>query len=332
MNTKIIAGQRNIRISNFLREKLNLLDDGYNIFLTPQCERIMTELILLKRSTDLVNFFSSLTPLADLKHLANNKSVIGSSNVNKSMAGISIVNCLNNLSEQNRHIIIQKFRRDFDILGFKPMKDQLEKDLFEALIADDRDAFDEIFNLNVVDVNCRHRSHGSTPLMFAARNGNEYIVERLLAVKNINFNARNDCGNTALIGASAKGCNTVVKLLLEKKGIDINLKGDNSLCALNFALHNKRSSTSNILLDMSDIDINSTEDFLRTPLMYAVFMYSSSMVERIASFRNVNLNAESIEDYTARDLAYDKGYGTIEEILKGKGAYHGTWYYRRNRY
>ncbi|KAH7072874.1 hypothetical protein BKA63DRAFT_544167, partial [Paraphoma chrysanthemicola] len=75
-----------------------------------------------------------------------------------------------------------------------------------------------------VDVNAKD-NNGETPLLLAARNGDEDIIKLLLNAK-VDVNAKNNSGETPLSLATREGDEDVIKLLLDAK-VDVNAKDRN---------------------------------------------------------------------------------------------------------
>jgi ankyrin repeat protein len=72
------------------------------------------------------------------------------------------------------------------------------------------------------DVNFKHKTSGSTPLIAACENGNKEIVE-LLIQRDADLNAKDKMGWSALSKTSFNGYKDICELLIEK-GADVNTR------------------------------------------------------------------------------------------------------------
>lgn len=87
-----------------------------------------------------------------------------------------------------------------------------------------------------IDLNVRD-AQGNTVLMYAAKEGHENAVKKLLEYRKIEYNAKNKNGETALMFA-ANSYEGVVRALLEK-GADINAKNEQGETALMYVKNKK---------------------------------------------------------------------------------------------
>ena len=85
--------------------------------------------------------------------------------------------------------------------------------LFHAAAAGDADTVRELVASPNVDINALDED-GNTPLMQAAREGHDQVVEALIIAK-ANINARNRQGKTALALAADGGHDETVRVLVQ---------------------------------------------------------------------------------------------------------------------
>lgn len=139
-------------------------------------------------------------------------------------------------------------------------------------------------NLNIPSIN------GETPLIHATESGTENIVTALLKdPEKINVNLQDTFGDTALISAAARGNIPMVTALLKHPEININIPTNLGDTALTFAILNGHKRIAKTLLNRPEIDVN------------------------------INVKAR-YGGGTALDIAERKGYSSLVELLKAKGA------------
>jgi hypothetical protein len=91
-------------------------------------------------------------------------------------------------------------------------------------------------------------SYGQTPLLWAAKRGNEDALRLLLEQEMVERDSTDGSGRTALSWAAGNGHDDVVRLLLEE-GSDINAKDNDGWAALQHAIWNTESATVRLLLE-----------------------------------------------------------------------------------
>ena len=89
------------------------------------------------------------------------------------------------------------------------------------------DVVERLLAVRGIDVNAKGSKFdaGFTALTWAATNGHADVVELLLAAPGIDVNAKTDAGNTALMKAASHGDTDIVRRLLAAPGIDVKAKG-----------------------------------------------------------------------------------------------------------
>lgn len=137
-------------------------------------------------------------------------------------------------------------------------------------------------------------SKGTTPLMLAARNGHERIVNLLLAVK-ANPDLQDKGGKAALMYASQQGHGPVVQLLLDK-GAQVDLKTKVNATALMFAIQQDWDKVLKILLNKGT-DINASLKNGNTPLMMACEVGYTSTVQILLEHGAKNQRQRAKREY-----------------------------------
>lgn len=145
-----------------------------------------------------------------------------------------------------------------------------------AIERNDADAVKELLADNPVDTLIEYGEHKITPLMKAAWEGDEAIVQLLLAA-GANINAKSTDGQeTALMSAVTRGHVPVVKLLLAKKA-DITPKNAYGFNAFTSAVAAGNQEVAALLLD-AGAKVNDGAHGL-TPLQFAASAGSIEMID-----------------------------------------------------
>lgn len=75
-----------------------------------------------------------------------------------------------------------------------------------------------------------------TPMLWAAKNGHEAVVQLLLERKDVAANSKSASGQTPLLRAAENGHEAVVRLLLEREDIEVDLKDGVGKTAMDWAI------------------------------------------------------------------------------------------------
>jgi ankyrin repeat protein len=150
----------------------------------------------------------------------------------------------------------------------------------------------------------------------AAATGTQDRVEQLLHKDPGSLNSCSADGWMPLHLAVFFGRINIVHLLLNK-GAQINAtsKNDQRVTPLHSALANPQNATVAQLLIDSGADLNARQSEGLTPLHYAAANGLELIVRNLMA-RSVDLSAKEAGGKTAHDLAVEKGYTSIAELLK----------------
>jgi ankyrin repeat protein len=172
-------------------------------------------------------------------------------------------------------------------------------------------------NLNIRDHN------GNTPLIWAASEGNEQLVEALLDQGAL-VNMQNFVGETALFLAAARGFDRICALLIENGGdtrlatIDgatpihmaaacghleilklltsrgsyVNAVDEEGDCALHYAVREGQRASIELLVKHFGADHNLKNDDDETPLDLAIELGETAIADFLSKFNGTNLTAE----------------------------------------
>lgn len=148
-----------------------------------------------------------------------------------------------------------------------------------------------------LDANEQHEK-GLTPLLTAADQGHQRIVEALLAIKDINANYQDEFGRTPLLRAAAAGHDGVVKLLLALDDIKVHQKDRFGRTPLLETAMNGHENVVDILLGVEGIDVNLTDKYGRTPLSCAVAAGHESVIKMLLEIEETDVNTQDIQGNT----------------------------------
>lgn len=171
------------------------------------------------------------------------------------------------------------------------------------------------WNANEVDAKRR------TPLHFAAENGYYKVVQVLLNSRQLDVNARDQCGSTALHDAARGGHMVVVNLLLSKADIDINIEDKNGCTPLWWATGHGHHGVALRLLKERNVNINAVgkfETYVRrksTSLHHAVERGWPQLVRRLLAKTTLNPNITDESGQTPLSCAAHEGDLQIVEYL-----------------
>ena len=160
---------------------------------------------------------------------------------------------------------------------------------------------------------------GTTPLQFAAKNGNESIVKCLLSHgAEVNSDAAEDSFKP-LMHAANKGYTTVAQLLMQ---YEVNFRQSNAegQTALHLAAQNGHQDTTKLLLERAP-DLAATDQLGRTALHLASLNGHAEIVKTLVqSGPNSGIDTQDDGDETPLSLASKKGHLSAVEVLLECGA------------
>ncbi|MDD5457222.1 MAG: ankyrin repeat domain-containing protein, partial [Candidatus Margulisbacteria bacterium] len=331
LNTKIIADCANPTISDYLRGKLKLFEQGINIFAGKDALTVISELVKIKSGINLMKLFGNIETnvqgvdlavlVSDTKPDIQTLTRLGDI---KATSLISIYSCLANLKEDNKKAAVTNLSRDFSRLGFKhPQKSgYLGKEIIEAA------AGNQIYKLQHyiaqgADINSIN-NNGITPLMCAAEKGFTEAVLELLAVPGLDINARDRHGETALMKACRNGYSDVVcELLKLKEKIEVNAQDAKKNTALIYAAKAGFLKIVKELLSHKDIKVNLQNNYGErdkvkdTALHKAIILGHPGILEILINRNDIDLTIKNGEGHNILNLACIYGrYDLVKRILE----------------
>jgi len=145
--------------------------------------------------------------------------------------------------------------------------------------------------------------------------GETEIVKKLLE-SGVDVNEKNEEGETALHIASLVNNVEIVKLLLES-GADVNVKNTLGQTALHVASSPNNVEVIKLLLEFGANPNVKTKKGGATPLHYASIFGKLEVVKLLIA-SGADIHTKTYSGKTAKDIAIEKGYQDIVEILADK--------------
>jgi len=161
-------------------------------------------------------------------------------------------------------------------------------------------------NLNTRDHN------GNTPLMWAASQGNERLVEALLD-QGAMVNMQNFVGETALFIAAARGFYRICSLLIEH-GADTRFSTIEGATPLHIAAASGHLEVIKVLISKGAF-INSVDEEGDCPLHYAIREGQATSVELLARHFGADVSIKNDDLESPLDLANELGESSIADFL-----------------
>ena len=168
---------------------------------------------------------------------------------------------------------------------------------------------------------------GFTPLMHAARQGDEGVAQLLLTRDDINPNKSDNNGGTPLWWASFFGHSGVAKLLLARDDINPDKPDNDGDTPLWWASYHEHSGVVKLLLTRNDVNPNKPDKHGATPLAWACHSGHKGIVKLLLKRDDVNPNMPKYLDETPLWWASFKGHrGVVRLLLAHKDIDHNNIY------
>jgi ankyrin repeat protein len=140
----------------------------------------------------------------------------------------------------------------------------------------------------------------------------------------VNFNSQDIWGATPLYLAAESGHEAVMKLLLSTHAVDVDLADNQDHTPLLAAVRRKDEAIVKLLLDTNPVNVESKTSYGDTSLSTAVQGGDDAVVKLLLDTGKVDFNFRNYYSYgwsgSLLDLATERGYGKILELLLGAGA------------
>jgi len=122
---------------------------------------------------------------------------------------------------------------------------------------------------------------GQTPLWFAAWKGSEGVTKMLLERDEVSPDKPDNKGRTPLWGAALGGCDGVVKMLLERNEVNPDKPGSDGQTPLLCAASNGHEGVVKMLLDRDEVNPDKPDNDCRTPLWCAAYNGHEGVVKML---------------------------------------------------
>jgi ankyrin repeat protein len=155
---------------------------------------------------------------------------------------------------------------------------------------------------------------GQTPLHLAAGNGHDAIVRRLLATSQVEVDAKDKDDQTPLSQAVRKGHELVVKLLLEK-GAELELRDSDNRTPLWWAAQNGHEAVVQLLLATGQVDVNSKDSRGQTLLLWALENGHEAIFHLLFATGQVDVNSKDSRGQTLLLWATRNRHEDIVKLL-----------------
>jgi len=155
----------------------------------------------------------------------------------------------------------------------------------------------------------------NTPLVWAARNGHERVVEILLKRDDVSPNKPGNYGETPLWNAAMNGHEGAVKMLLERDEVSPNKPDKDGRTPLWCAAFNGHGGTVKILLDRDEVNPDKPDNDGQTPLWCAALNGHDGAVKTLLERDEVNPDKLNIHGRTPLLCAAWNGHAGVVKML-----------------
>ncbi len=168
----------------------------------------------------------------------------------------------------------------------------LASDLQEAAKSGDLTRVEEL--VNEANINKVSPDGGNNALIFAAKNGHEEVVNRLLEVPGVQVNQPDRDGNTALMRAAQKNHLAIVATLLDDPRVLPNTENKDGMTAFTHAIRGNAFEVTRMFLNDPRINVMQLDKAGDPPIAYAlpgmpVFFLLLNHQKTIVSNKNFSL-------------------------------------------
>jgi hypothetical protein len=173
-------------------------------------------------------------------------------------------------------------------------------------------------HLQPIMMNVKLGERGRTQLHFCAENGLTTSVKRLLSIRNINVNVKDDeFGETPLDNAALNGHIEIARLLLQN-GAEVNVRNNYGNTPLHYAAENGHVDILHLLVE-NGADLEAQSNYGERALHYAARYGNLPFIQELISRYHVDINARMNNGETALRVARARFYPTVFTFLQSNG-------------
>ena len=167
-------------------------------------------------------------------------------------------------------------------------------------------------------MNVKLGRYGRTQLHFCAKNGFTTSVKRLLSIRNINVNMKDDwTGWTPLNWAALKGHVEIARLLLQN-GAEVNVRDSLDRTPLHYAALFGHVDILHLLVE-NGADLEAQNNPGERALHIAARYCNLPIIQELISRYHVDINARENDGRTALMLARARNHSTVIAFLQSNG-------------
>ena len=164
-----------------------------------------------------------------------------------------------------------------------------------------------------------------TPLSCAAWNGHESVVKTLLGRGEVDPNGIDKGGETPFTYAAGSGHEGIVKILLDRDDVDPDKPGGMDRTPFCYAAAQGHQGVAKLLLERDEVRPDKQDNYGRTPLFYAALNGHEEMVQMLLGRGDIRPDMPDTQGRTPLSSAAEDGHqGVVEILLRQDGVNPGT--------
>jgi hypothetical protein len=171
-----------------------------------------------------------------------------------------------------------------------------------------------LLSIRNINVNVKNDVSGSTPMHYAALNGRIEIAQQLIQ-SGAELNAKDCNGATPLHNAASRRKFEIAKLLI-RNGANVNMKTNTGWTPLHVVSHNGKVDILQLLVE-NGVDLEAQDDDGERALHYATRYSRLPIIQELISRYHVDINARQKNGWTA--LGYASINTAIITFLQANG-------------
>ena len=156
---------------------------------------------------------------------------------------------------------------------------------------------------------------GQTPLSCAAWNGHESVVKILLGRGEVDPNGIDKGGETPLTYAAGSGHEGIVKILLGRDDVDPDKPASLGRTPFCYAAAQGHQGVAKLLLERDEVRPDKQDNYGRTPLFYAALNGHEGMVLMLLGRGDIRPDTPDTQGRTPLSSAAEDGHQGVVEIL-----------------